>query len=91
MDSWNKFFEVMLNLTIDNMKIKPSGIKMQLVGSYRRGADTSGDIDILLTSDDQTEGKKLMTTFVKTLLKTDNLDPSLVFSSGQTKFMGLER
>jgi DNA polymerase/3'-5' exonuclease PolX len=89
MDSWNKFFEVRLKLTIENMKIKPSGIKMQLVGSYRRGAETSGDIDILLTSDDQTEGKKLMTTFVKELLITDNLNKSLVFSSGQTKFMGL--
>lgn len=96
MDSWNKFFEVILKLTIDKMKKnksgksdEPGGAKMQLVGSYRRGAETSGDIDILLTSDDQTEGKKLMMNFVKELLRTDNLDSSLVFSSGTTKFMGL--
>ena len=30
-----------------------------------------------------------MTNFIKELLKTDNLDSSLVFSSGTTKFMGL--
>ena len=30
-----------------------------------------------------------MTNFIKELLRTDNLDSSLVFSSGTTKFMGL--
>ena len=89
MDDWNKFFAVILNLTINKMKIKPSGVKMELVGSYRRKAESSGDIDVLLTSTDVAEGKKLMTNFIKELLKTDNFDSSLVFSSGTTKFMGL--
>ena len=89
MDDWDKFFVVILNLTINKMKTKPSGVKMELVGSYRRQAESSGDIDILLTSTDVAEGKKLMTNFIKELLKTDNFDSSLVFSSGTTKFMGL--
>jgi DNA ligase-1 len=92
MNEWNKFFAVLLKYTIEKMKNKgnePIGAKMELVGSYRRGAETSGDIDILLTSDNAEEGKKLMTTFVKELLKTDNMDSALVFSSGNTKFMGL--
>ena len=89
MDDWNKFFNVILNLTLKNIKIKPSGVKMELVGSYRRKAESSGDIDILLTTSDISEGKKLMTSFVKELLKTDNLSSDLVFSSGTTKFMGL--
>lgn len=89
MDSWNEFFNVILKFTIEKMKIKPEGIKMQLVGSYRRKALDSGDIDILLSSKNSDEGKNLMTNFVKELLKTDNLDSSLVFSSGITKFMGL--
>jgi DNA ligase-1 len=89
MDSWNEFFKKILEFTIDRMKIKPEGVKMQLVGSYRRKAIDSGDIDILLTSKDSEQGKKLMTNFIKELLKTDNLDASLVFSSGTTKFMGL--
>jgi DNA polymerase/3'-5' exonuclease PolX len=87
MDTWNKFFDVILNLTIK--KIKADGVRMQLVGSYRREAESSGDIDILLTSKNAEEGKKLMTAFIKELLRTDNLDKSLVFSSGTTKFMGL--
>ena len=89
MDDWNKFFNVILNLTLKNIKVKPSGVKMELVGSYRRKAESSGDIDILLTTSDIAEGKKLMTSFVKELLKTDNLSSDLVFSSGTTKFMGL--
>ena len=89
MDSWNEFFTVILNLTIKSIKNKPKGIKMQLVGSYRREAESSGDIDILLTSRNPDEGKKLMTEYIKQLLKTDNFDKSLVFSSGTTKFMGL--
>lgn len=89
MNSWNKFFNVILNFTIEKMKIKPDGINMQLVGSYRRNTKDSGDIDILLSCKDTELGKKLMTNFIKQLLKTDNLDQSLVFSSGTTKFMGL--
>lgn len=89
MDDWNKFFSVILNLTINKMKIKPQGVKIELVGSYRRQAESSGDIDVLLTSTDVAEGKKLMTNFIKELLNTDNFDSSLVFSTGTTKFMGL--
>ena len=89
MDSWNEFFNVILKFTIERMKVKPEGVKMQLVGSYRRKAKDSGDIDLLLTSKDPEQGKKLMTNFIRELLKTDNLDSSLVFSSGTTKFMGL--
>ena len=89
MDKWNNFFEVILKLTYDKMKVKPIGCKIQLVGSYRREAESSGDIDILLTSSNAVEGKKVMTNFIKELLRTDNLNSSLVFSSGTTKFMGL--
>ena len=89
MDSWNQFFNVMLKFTIERMKIKQEDVKMQLVGSYRRKAKDSGDIDVLLSSKDSEIGKVLMKNFIKELLRTDNLDSSLVFSSGNTKFMGL--
>ena len=89
MDTWNEFFDNILKFTIEKMKTKPENVKMQLVGSYRRKAKDSGDIDILLTSKDSELGKELMTNFIKELLKTDKLDSSLVFSSGSTKFMGL--
>ena len=87
MNEWNIFFNKILNFT--NTKSKFEGVKIELVGSYRRESETSGDIDILLTSKDNTEGKKLMKSFIKELLKTDILDSTLVFSSGNTKFMGL--
>lgn len=89
MDTWNKFFNTIFMNTLDKMKNKIEGAKICLVGSYRRKAETSGDIDILITSKIQTDGKKLMNNFIKELFKTENLDPSLVFSSGATKFMGL--
>ena len=89
MNTWNEYFNVILNLTLKKMKTIPEGVKLQFVGSYRRDAESSGDIDILLTSKNSEEGKKLMTEYIKELLKTDNLDKSLVFSSGTTKFMGL--
>lgn len=89
MEGWNIFFNEILQLTLTKSKTKIEGVKMEMVGSYRRGAETSGDIDLLLTSTNATEGKKLMTNFIKELLRTDKLDSSLVFSSGTTKFMGL--
>jgi len=89
MDSWNEFFNKILELTISKMKKKPEGVNLQLVGSYRREATTSGDIDILISSKDSEKGKKLMTNFIKELLSSDYLNPDLVFSSGNTKFMGL--
>lgn len=89
MNSWNEFFNKILELTISKMKKKPEGVNLQLVGSYRRETTTSGDIDILISSKDSLEGKKLMTNFIKELLSSDYLNPDLVFSSGNTKFMGL--
>jgi NAD-dependent DNA ligase len=46
-------------------KAFPSGGKMEIVGSYRRGAQTSGDIDIIITSSDP----KVFTTFVDNLIR----------------------
>ena len=89
MNEWNKLFQEILILTLSKLKNKPENVQLELVGSYRRKAETSGDIDVLLTSSNVTEGKKLMTSFIKELLKTDYLDSSLVFSSGGSKFMGL--
>jgi DNA ligase-1 len=89
MNSWNEFFNKILELTIQKMKVKPDGVNLQLVGSYRREATTSGDIDILISSKDSEQGKKLMKNFIKQLLNSENLDSDLVFSSGNTKFMGL--
>ena len=91
MDEWNKFFNEIMNKTIQSMRKKPEGIKLQMVGSYRRKAESSGDIDILISSNsnDSDMGKFLMKNFIKKLLETDYMNKTLVFSMGTTKFMGL--
>ena len=87
MIKWNTFFHELFINTIKDMKNKPVNSKLQLVGSYRRGAESSGDIDILISSD--TLPRQLMTNYTLNLLKTDKTNTDLVFSSGTTKFMGL--
>jgi len=91
MDEWNKFFNEIMNKTVQSMRKKPEGVKLQMVGSYRRKAESSGDIDILISSNsnDSDMGKLIMKNFIKKLLETDYMNKTLVFSMGTTKFMGL--
>lgn len=53
--------------------------KMEIVGSYRRGAQTSGDIDIIITS----SNPKVFTTFVDNLIREKII--LHVLSRGPTK------
>ena len=49
----------------ENAMPKVAGAKMEIVGSYRRGAQSSGDIDVIITSSDP----RVFTKFVDNLLK----------------------
>lgn len=53
--------------------------KMEIVGSYRRGAQSSGDIDVIITSN----SPKVFTTFVDNLIKSKVI--LHVLSRGPTK------
>jgi NAD-dependent DNA ligase/DNA polymerase/3'-5' exonuclease PolX len=53
--------------------------KMEIVGSYRRGAQTSGDIDVIITS----KSEKVFTTFIDNLIKEKII--LYVLSRGPTK------
>jgi len=57
----------------------PTGGKMEIVGSYRRGAESSGDIDVIITS----KNPKIFTAFVDNLIK-DKIILN-VLSRGPTK------
>jgi len=53
--------------------------KMEIVGSYRRGSETSGDIDVIITSNTDT----VFTTFIDNLIKSKII--LYVLSRGPTK------
>ena len=57
--------------------------ELTIAGSYRRGMETSGDIDMLVKMDD----KKTFTQFIKHLKKVNYITEEL--AKGQKKFMGL--
>ena len=90
MNLWNEFFKEILSLTLSKMTLNSeTKVKIELVGSYRRNAETSGDIDLLLSSNDSQLGKIIIDKFTKELFKTSYMGSDLVFSLGSTKFMGI--
>jgi DNA ligase (NAD+) len=60
-DHYKKVFETIFQ------SIMPQGSKMEFVGSYRRGAQESGDIDTLLTNQDN--NSSILKTFLDRLIK----------------------
>jgi DNA polymerase beta len=72
-------FEEIFKETFDS--VKTGDADFEIVGSYRRGAKTSGDIDIIITSDD----KKVFVDFVDKLIETKIITSDGVLSRGTTK------
>lgn len=61
----------------------PQGSTMEIVGSYRRGAKTSGDIDIILTNEDN--NNKILEMFLDKLVEDKIVIE--ILSKGKTKSM----
>jgi NAD-dependent DNA ligase len=74
-DEYNEVFKNVF----ENIRKDKTTDKYEIVGSYRRGARTSGDIDMIITSPDPT----LFTRFVEAL-KTQNIIVEIL-SQGKTK------
>jgi len=60
-------------------KVATTGSAFEIVGSYRRGAETSGDIDVIITSD----SPKVFIAFIDSLISIGVIEN--VLSRGQTK------
>ena len=64
-------------------KLKASDADFEIVGSYRRGAPTSGDIDIIVTQ--KNNNKEIFTKFIDALIKKGIIKD--VLSKGKIKSM----
>ena len=62
-------------------EVTPAGSFMEIVGSYRRGAQTSGDIDIIITN--QTNDANVLKIFMDKLIKEKIVIE--ILSRGKTK------
>lgn len=76
-DRHYKFIEYIVTMLPDNTHF-------EIVGSYRRGNKDSGDIDILITNDDDNKG--VFSQFIELLKKGDYLIDDLAY--GNVKYMG---
>ena len=72
-------YEEILQKAFDG--VKTGNADFEIVGSYRRGAKTSGDIDIIVTSDN----KKVFVDFVDLLIKDGIITKDGLLSRGSTK------
>ena len=79
----NKFLEKELSKITDN-------IELQICGSYRREMPTSGDIDVLFFSKDETkEHNDFLPTFLEHLESINFLVDHLTSLTSKTKYMGM--
>jgi DNA polymerase/3'-5' exonuclease PolX len=86
MDTWNTLLKTVYDEVI--AEINPKNPDYVMVGSYRRGAKSSGDIDILITSEDK--GENMMKLFkIKLLEKSIIENNNNIFAAGNTKIMAV--
>ena len=67
--------------------LEPKGSRFEIVGSYRRGAKSSGDIDIIITNNQN--DRSIFTNFIEALKKKKILME--ILSKGRTKSLTIGR
>lgn len=73
--------------------VLPASFKMEIVGSYRRGASSSGDIDVMISPKDSGASRATAEKDFVSLLATLEEDGYIkaAFARGKHKFMGVCR
>lgn len=64
-------------------------VELEICGSYRRKAETSGDIDVLFYSNNENEHNEFLPTFLKHLNEMGFLIDHLTSLNSETKYMGM--
>jgi len=79
-DLYNKEFKELITEA-------PKGTHFEIVGSYRRGAESSGDIDVIITNDE--DNRKVFDFFIDKLLEKGLIIH--VLSRGKTKSLTISK
>ena len=83
MIAWNQLlYQIYLEVVNE---LSPQNPEYLMVGSYRRQSKTSGDVDILLTSEDK--GVEMIRLLKQKLIDKGILESNNIFSAGDTKIM----
>ena len=80
----DEFIDKILNDLYKKCGISESNVKYVIVGSYRRKAKDSGDIDILLSGDNN-----YLNSFIELLIEKKYIIKDSVLANGDVKFMGM--
>ena len=87
MNEWSEFFQELMKKTINEMEKKPKKWSIEIVGSYRREKESSGDIDVLVSSDKYKN--ELIGSLINNLYLSGITNKESTFSAGTTKYMGV--
>ena len=83
MNVWNELlYQIYLEVVNE---LNPENPGYQMVGSYRRLSESSGDVDILITSENL--GPEMIKLMKQKLLDKETLEQRNIFSAGDTKIM----
>jgi DNA polymerase beta len=86
MNNWKDILTAIFDETLDSLNLEGELI---LSGSYRRGKEDSGDVDVLIIS--KTYNEFLMNRFYKNLIESKIFTTENIIASGETKIMAVAK
>jgi len=84
-EKYDKFIRNKLDTLKNNSTTNFKNLKMEIVGSYRRGAKNSGDIDVILTSENHDDFNKIINDLIESNILIETL------SRGSKKLLGISK